>query len=51
LSPMWASVHFNDQFPARSGEIGNIRTDGMLSAKVEPIFPQRAQVCPQLGLG
>jgi hypothetical protein len=39
---MLAAVHFDDQFPARSAEIGNLRPDRVLSAEVDAVFPQQA---------
>ena len=48
---MLAAVHLDDQFRPRRTEISDVAPDGVLPAKTDAVFPQHAQVGPQLRFG
>jgi hypothetical protein len=43
---MRASIQFNDEFPARRAEIGDVLTDGVLPPEMDSIIPQSAKISP-----
>ena len=50
LLKMLRTIQFNHQLGARRAEIHNIRTNGMLAAKANFLYPMSAQPPPQPGL-